>query len=96
MQKYKINNKTDLKKDYTKIPNSAFYLSAAEFKVYAWLLKHEDEFEFGKMFMVRGTKLRNITIEKVLPKLIKRKLINIDENNTITIMSKMTVKNDTE
>jgi hypothetical protein len=94
--KLKISNKTDLKKDYTKIPNSAFYLSAAEFKLYAWLLKHEDDFEFGKMFMVRGTKMRNVTIEKILPKLIKKKLISIDENNTITIVSKMTVKNDNE
>ena len=90
--KYKIKNNVDLDNNYTKIPNSAFYLSATLFKVYCWLLKHEDGFEFGKMFMVRGTALRNVTIENTLPKLVKRKLISIDENNVITIIK--SVKND--
>jgi hypothetical protein len=95
--RYIINNDVELENNYTKIPNSAFYLSAAEFKLYAWLLKHENNFEFGKMFMVRGTKMRNVTIENVLIKLVKKKLITIDDNIiTILKVSKMTVKNDTE
>lgn len=83
-----------LKDNYTKIPNSAFYLSAAEFKLYCWLLKHDDGYKFGKMFMVNGTGLRNVTIEKTLVKLEKRGLIEV--NNGVIKVSKMTVKNDNE
>ena len=85
MEKYKMNNKMDLKGKFTKIPNNAFYLSATEFKLYCWLLKHDDGYMFGKMFMVNGSGLRNITIEKILPKLIKKGLIKVVNNDIIIV-----------
>ena len=92
--KYTIRNEMKLVEKYTKIPNNAFYLPAAEFKLYCWLLKHDDGFTFGKMFMVRGTVMRNVTVENTLPKLVKRKLISIDDDGNIVILK--SVKNDSQ
>lgn len=83
--RYTIKNNVELKNNFTKIPNSVFNLSAAEFKLYAWILKHEDGYSFGKMFMIKGSGLRNVTVEKILPKLVKKGLIEIVNNDTITV-----------
>lgn len=71
MAKLKIIKNKKFDADFTIIPNKAFKLKATEFKLYCWLLKHEDNFQFGKMFMCRGTLLRNVAIEKSLILLVK-------------------------
>ena len=87
--KYKIK-KHELKCDTFSIPqknSGVFKLTGAEFKLYCWLLSHQDGFKFGKMFMVNGCGLRNVTIEKTLTKLINKNYIKISDNGLITIVN---------
>ena len=82
--KYRIKREvSELSEHFTKIPNKLFNLPPTEFKLYCWLLKHEDGFQFGKTFMWRGTVMRNVTVEKTLLKLEKRGLIKTVKNDII-------------
>ena len=69
-----------------------FDLPLGAFKLYAWLISHDDGYTFSNYFIRKGTKMRYESIKNALKDLVKANRISIT-NDTITIYGSIT--NDT-
>lgn len=77
---------------YTKVPKDrkVWNLKPAAFKLYVWLLSHQDGYSFGKHFIKIGTGLHNKTVDASLNILVKQGFIQIriDDNSNDTYIIK--------
>ena len=79
MKKYEIKKIPIIGNSYS-VPqreSGIFDLPAPAFKIYVWLLSHQDGFKFNMKYLTQGVKMHHITVENNFNLLLENGIIKV-------------------